>query len=144
LRTQFIYLFGARIFASAAQAAVLLILARVVSVNSFGILNSALAVGLLAVGAADFGASTLLAKAQAKGDHVTVNECVNFPILSKAANTATAVPVAARVPRDPGHRIPTRSAGDATRTRRADTVCHRPVQAGGRRTHLLGDRGGRR
>jgi len=82
LRTQFIYLFGARIFASAAQAAVLLILARVVSVNSFGVLNSALAVGLLAASAADFGASTLLAKAQAKGDHETVTECVNFSVSS--------------------------------------------------------------
>jgi O-antigen/teichoic acid export membrane protein len=80
LRTQFIYLLSARVFASAAQAVVLLILARVVDVNSFGVLNSALAAGLLAVGAADFGTSTLLAKAQAKRDFETADACIKFSV----------------------------------------------------------------
>jgi O-antigen/teichoic acid export membrane protein len=57
-----------------------LILARVVDVNSFGVLNSALVVGLLAVGAADFGVSTLLVKAQAKRDFETAAACIKFSV----------------------------------------------------------------
>lgn len=78
MKQQFIWMIGARAYGSLVQAIVTVVLARLIGPAEFGALGLALGVSMFLLVIADFGVSTLIAKARALGDDGLVISLLKF------------------------------------------------------------------
>lgn len=78
MRSQFVWLLASRIVATAMQAASVIVLARLIGVELFGVVSVVLALSVVISAAGDFGVSTLLAKVRATRDVGLTEGCLRF------------------------------------------------------------------